>query len=195
MHSLVSALSPVLAFIGPLGFSTFDEPRSHPKSTPVLLTFDALQERLKDPSLRLLDARPRANYQKAHIPGAVWVDTKAVEKLAARPGGLGDKDAWEAWIAPLGITPQTEVLVYDANRQLDAARLWWLLSYLGVEKVGLIDGNFALWQRQGRPVTTEIIEVKPKPFPVNFRAGRHATRSDVLEALRTKSAHVVDARS
>ena len=185
----------LLAFIGPLGYSESDEPKNHPMSPPVLLTFDALQERLNAPSLRLLDARPRTDYVKAHIPGAVWVDTKAVERLAARPRGLEDKHAWEAWITLLGITPQTEVLVYDANRQLDAARLWWLLSYLGVEKVGLIDGNFPLWQRQGRPVATEIVKVDPKPFRVTFRTGRHATRSEVLEAMKAKSAQIIDARS
>ncbi len=124
-----------------------------------------------------------------------WVDAKAVEKLAARSGGLEDKDAWETWIASLGITPQTEVLIYDAHRQLDAARLWWLLSYLGVEKVGLIDGGFPLWQRQGRPVATEIVKVDPKPFRVTFRTARHATRSEVLEAMRAKSSQIIDARS
>jgi len=99
------------------------------------------------------------------------------------------------WIAPLGITPQTEVLIYDAKRQLDAARLWWLLCYLGVEKVGLIDGSFPLWQRQGRQVATEIAKVDPKPFRVTFRTDKHATRSEVLEAMKAKSAQIIDARS
>ena len=195
MHHLVSTLPAVLAFICPFGYSESDEPKSQPKSAAVLMTFDALQERLNGPSLRLLDARPRADYVKAHIPGALWVDIKAVEKLAARSGGLEDKNAWEAWIASLGITPQTEVLIYDAHRQLDAARLWWLLSYLGVEKVGLIDGSFPLWQRQGRPVATEIVKVDLKPFRVAFRTARHATRSEVLEAMKAKSAQIIDARS
>ena len=195
MHHFVSTLPAVLAFICPLGYWGSDEPKNQPKSPPSLVTFDVLQERLNAPSLRLLDARPRADYVKAHIPGAVWVDAKAVEKLAARPGGLEDKDAWEAWIAPLGITPQTDGLIYDAHRQLDAARLWWLLSYLGVEKVGLIDGSFPLWQRQGRPVATERVKVDPKPFRVTFRMARHATRSEVLEAMKARSAHIIDARS
>jgi thiosulfate/3-mercaptopyruvate sulfurtransferase len=152
---------------------------------------------LTAPGLRLIDARPKPDHEKGHIPDAVWADTGAAQKLAARPGGLEDKDAWEAWIARLGITPETEVLIYDANRQLDAARLWWLLSYLGVERVGLIDGSFPLWQRQGRPVSTEKVEVEvdPKPFRVAFRRDRHATRSQVLEALRAKSALILDARS
>jgi thiosulfate/3-mercaptopyruvate sulfurtransferase len=159
------------------------------------MSFDDLQKRLGEPKLRLIDARPKPDYEKGHIPGAVWADTGAAQKLAARPGGLEDKDAWEAWIARLGIAPEIEVLVYDANRQLDAARLWWLLSYLGVEKVGLIDGSFPLWQRQGRPVSTENVAVDPRPFRVGFRTARHATRSEVVEALKAKSARILDARS
>ena len=195
MHRLVSMVPAVLALIGPLGYAKADEPKSQPRSAAVLTTFDALQPRLNAPSLRLLDARSRSEYEKAHIPGAVWVDARAFERLAARPGGLEDRDAWEALIAPLGIAPQSEVLVYDANRQLDAARLWWLLSYLGVEKVGLIDGSFPLWQKQGRPVTAELVRVDPAPFRVSFRTARSATRSEVVEALKAKSARIIDARS
>jgi thiosulfate/3-mercaptopyruvate sulfurtransferase len=160
-----------------------------------LASFDGLQKRLGDPNLRLIDVRARADYDQSHIPGAVWVDIKAAEKLAARPGGLADSAAWEAWLAPLGIADDLEVLVYGANRQLDAARLWWLLSFLGVEKVGLIDGNFALWQQQGRPVTKQVTEIQPRPFRVTFRTSRHATRAAVLEALNKKDARIIDART
>jgi thiosulfate/3-mercaptopyruvate sulfurtransferase len=162
----------------------------------LLVSFDDLQKRLDAPNLRLLDVRSKADYEKAHLPGAIWVNSKAVEKLAARPGALTDRAAWEAWIAPLGIGSDTEVLIYDANRQLDAARLWWLLSYLGVEKVGLIEGNFPLWSREGRPTTTRVPSVEARPFMIIFRSERHATRGDVLEALkRTGSDRVIDARS
>jgi len=162
-----------------------------------LVSFESLQGRLGHPDLRLLDARPRADYDKGHIPGAVWVDVKAAEALAAGPGGLTDRGAWEAWIAPLGIKPGVDVLVYDASRQLDAARLWWLLGYLGVEAAGLVDGGFPLWESQGRPVSTEPAAAAPLPFRVVFRADRHATRGEVLSAIRggPGSARVVDARS
>jgi thiosulfate/3-mercaptopyruvate sulfurtransferase len=160
-----------------------------------LVTFDELQRRHDEPGFRLLDARPRGEYDKGHIPGAVWVDAKAVEALAARPGALTDRAAWGTWIEPLGIGPDTQILVYDARRQLDAARLWWLLSYLGVERVGLIDGGFPLWEQQGRPVTTEIPKIAPRAFPVRFRAERLATRADVLDALKSSGARVIDARS
>ena len=192
MQTFIWTVSLALVCLGNL---KAEEPSSGPGSLAVLTGFDDLQKRLDDPNLRLIDARPKSEFDTAHIPGAVWVDTKAVEKLAARPGGLEDKDAWEAWVTPLGITSQTEVLVYDAKRQLDAARLWWLLSYLGVKKVGLIDGNFPLWQRQGRPVTAEVPKVDPVPFRVVFRTNRHATRSEVFEALKANSSKIIDARS
>ena len=160
-----------------------------------LLTFDQLERRLDDPELRLLDVRPRDAYESGHIPGAVWVDAAAVGAMAAEPGALEDPGRWEDWIAELGLGPETAVYVYDANRQKDAARFWWLLGYLGVEEVGLVDGGFPLWQEQGRPVSTEVPKVEPRPFPVRLRDERYASRSEVLDAIRTGSAQVVDARS
>ncbi len=144
---------------------------------PNLVGLDGLQTSLGDPKLRLLDARPRADYDKGHIPGAVWVDVKAASTLAAKPGGLTDKEAWAAWTAPLAIGPDSDVFVYDGGRQLEAARVWWLLTYLGVPNVGLVDGNFGLWAKGNRPVSTDPAKVEPRAFPVAFRADKHATRS------------------
>jgi thiosulfate/3-mercaptopyruvate sulfurtransferase len=160
-----------------------------------LSSFAEVQEKLGSPTLRLLDVRTRADYDKGHAPGAVWVDSKAAQALAAKPGGLTDRDAWQTWIAPLAIGPKTEVLIFDGAKQLDAARLWWLLGYLGVEKVGLIDGNFPLWKAEKRPVTTEIPVVETARFPVAFRPDRLADRKDVLAALKSGEARIVDARS
>lgn len=160
-----------------------------------LTSFSELEARLGRQDLRLLDVRPRADYDASHIPGAVWADAKAVETMAAKPGALNDRVAWERWAAPLGIGPDTEVLIYDANRQLDAARLWWLLGYLGVERVGLVNGNFPQWEAEMRPVTSDVPAVEPRPFRVAFRSDRHATREEVLASLGSKSALVLDARS
>jgi thiosulfate/3-mercaptopyruvate sulfurtransferase len=160
-----------------------------------LVAFPELEKRLGEPDLRILDARPKADYEKGHIPGAVWIDPKAVESMAAKPGALSDRAGWERWIAPLGIGPKTDVVVYDAKRQLDAARVWWLLSYLGVERVGLLNGNFPLWAAEERPVTAEVPSVEPRPFKVTLRADRHATRNEVVSALSSQGVTILDARS
>jgi len=171
------------------------EDAAEPEPAAWLVAFDELEARLDDPNRRLIDVRSRADYEAGHIPGAVWVDLDALKAQAAKPGGLTDRAFWETWLARLGLGPETEVLVYDANRQRSAARLWWLLTYLGVERVGLINGGFPLWASEGRPVTTEVPEIEPKAFPVAFQKERHATRDDVLDSVRSKSAFVVDARS
>ena len=161
----------------------------------LLASFEQVRRDLDDPGLRLLDVRSRADYEAGHLPGAVWVDAEAAKALAARPEGLTDADAWRDWIAPLGIEPGMTVLAYDAARQKDAARCWWLLGYLGVDRVGLLDGGFPLWVSEGRPVSTEEPDVAPHPFPVAFQADRLATRSEVLDAIESGTAQVVDARS
>jgi thiosulfate/3-mercaptopyruvate sulfurtransferase len=185
----------LLAVLLILAFPVTGRGQGESPRRPALVSHEALQKRLGDPNLRLLDARPKAEYEKGHIPGAVWVDAKAAQILAARPGGLTDRAAWEAWLAPLGIAPGGEVLVYDDQRQREAARIWWLLRYLGLERVGLIDGHFPSWQASVRPVTAEAPKVAPRPVKVAFRADRHATREDVLAALKQDATHVIDARS
>lgn len=162
---------------------------------PTLISFPQLELRLGDPSVRLLDCRARADYEKGHRPGAVWVDAKAIEQKAARPGALHDPDAWRSWIDGLAIGPESVVYVYDANRQLDAARIWFLLRYLGVPRVGLVDGGYPLWEKEGRPVETQSTRLAPRPYPIRFQPRILAERSDVLAALKEGSAKVLDARS
>jgi thiosulfate/3-mercaptopyruvate sulfurtransferase len=114
-HGLVAAV--VLA-ISPLVIG--EEPSA---KVPPLLSHEELQKRLGDTKLRLLDARPKADYDKGHIPGALWVDGKVFQDIA-RPESFGDSSAWAQALAPLGIGADSEVYLYDAARQHDAARLW-----------------------------------------------------------------------
>lgn len=172
-----------------------DEPSDPNQPTAGLLSFDDLQGRLNEPGLRLLDVRAKDDYDEGHIPGAVWVDLEAAKNLAGKPGGLDDREAWTDWVKDLGLKPDAKIVVYDDNRQLDAARTWWLLDYLGVDHVALLDGGFPLWKTEDRPVSAEAAQVEPADFPVDFRRDRRATRDEVLEALETSSTPIVDARS
>jgi len=159
-----------------------------------LISFDQLEKKLAVPGLRLIDVRDKADYDKGHIPRAIWLDLKPAQQLSASSSGLSDRPAWEKWIEPLAIGPETEVFIYDSQRQLSAARTWWLLSYLGVKSVGLIDGGFALWARQNRPTSSDVPQIVPRPFRVEFRDQRLATRADVHRSLNS-AIRIVDARS
>jgi thiosulfate/3-mercaptopyruvate sulfurtransferase len=161
-----------------------------------LYEFADLEKALRGEShIRVLDVRSKADFNKDHIPGAVWVDEEAARKLASTPGGLTNREAWAAWIAPLSLERDTEVVVYGADRQLSAARVWWLLGYLGVEHVGLLNGNYDLWKKGGHSVTSDHVPLKPHHFDIHFQTQRHATRDDVLNGLRSDKTQVLDARS
>src|SRR4051794_20036524 len=97
-------LAPLLVALTTLG--------AEPAGPPLLIAMPDLARRLDEPQLRLVDVRSRAAYARAHMPGAVWADTKKAEAIASRPGGLTDRAAWEAWIGPLGIGTDTTVYVY-----------------------------------------------------------------------------------
>lgn len=182
-----------LVSLAPVVAATADEP---PGPQALLVSFDELQRRLDEPGLRILDVRPEADYQRGHVPGAVWFNVKPAEKLAAKPGGLEDAAAWSRLLAPLGITAETTILVYDAHRQLDAARVWWLLRYLGFDRAGLVNGGYGLWEKEARPTSQAVPTVAAQAIDLKPRRARLATRQDVLEAVRSAGAsQVVDARS
>ncbi len=167
-----------------------------PPARPALIEFSGLEKKTTDLRVRILDARSKADYQKGHVPGAVWVDVKAASAIAGKPGGLKDRDAWTSWLAGLGLPDGGEVFVYDASRQLDAARVFWLLGYLGVDRVGLVDGGFPLWAKEGHPVSIEVPKVPEVAREVHFRPDRLATKDDVLGLVKAPgSTKIVDARS
>jgi thiosulfate/3-mercaptopyruvate sulfurtransferase len=169
------------------------EPAANPQAPP-LLSHDALQKRLSDPALRLLDARPRADFERGHIPGAIWVDLQALQALT-KPETFADKEAWARGLAPLAINNESEVYIYDADRQRDAGRVWWLLSYAGAPRVGLIDGDFPLWERERRPVSSEVTPFEPREFAVQFHAKQAVSRDEVRAAIQDGTVQLVDARS
>jgi thiosulfate/3-mercaptopyruvate sulfurtransferase len=165
-------------------------------SPPPLVTHEELQKRLADPAIRLIDARQRADYDGGHIPGAVWLDSKVFEPLT-RGEAATDRAAWGRVLAPLGVGPETEILVYDDDRyHIQAGRVWFWLSYSAdARAVGLIDGRFSSWEREGRPVSTGETRVAARNAGVSFRPGLLASREDVQTATFLRSSQLVDARS
>jgi thiosulfate/3-mercaptopyruvate sulfurtransferase len=142
--------------------------------------------------VRILDARGKPKYNAGHIPGAVWVD----HTTWARAFDDGqDTKAWAKRIGALGIDVETRVVIYDANRSKDAARVWWILRYWGVRDVRLLNGGWKAWQdAKGKTEkdTPKIAEVDAKLAP---QAKRHATKAQMLDAVKEKKLQIVDARS
>jgi thiosulfate/3-mercaptopyruvate sulfurtransferase len=127
----------------PLSLRAADETYHKPE---LLVEPAALAKPEEVKKLVVLDARSREKYLKRHVPGARWVDHAEWAK------GFGDGkgvDAWGTRIGALGIGADTRVVVYDDTHSKDAARVWWILRYWGVEDVRLLNGGWWAGRRPG----------------------------------------------
>ena len=136
-----------------------------------------LSEHLQDNEIAIADCRfSLANpdlgyqqYQAGHIPGAYYL---SLDRDLASPvqqhGGrhpLPNPDQFAAKLSSMGIaSPNTLVVAYDDSRFAFASRLWWLLRYMGHDRVVILDGGWQGWQAGGYPVSQAI----PAPKPGNF---------------------------
>lgn len=135
-------------------------------------------------------------YRAGHIPGAVFVDLD--RDLAGEPGPAGrhplpDTERFQAAMRGCGVGAGDNVVVYDSDNAVAAARAWWLLRYFGHERVQVLDGGYRAWQWAGEPVTT----VEPQAARGDFAAspGRMPVL-DAHEALTVaRSGVLLDARA
>jgi thiosulfate/3-mercaptopyruvate sulfurtransferase len=113
---------------------------------------------------RLTGPPARADYATAHVPGAVFVDLDTELAAPPGPGGrhpLPDPAALQSVLRAAGIGADTPVVAYDDRDGSVAARAWWLLRWAGHDSVAVLDGGYAAWTAEGRPVTANI----PMPEP------------------------------
>jgi thiosulfate/3-mercaptopyruvate sulfurtransferase len=141
----------------------------------------------------VLDARPRADFEKARVPGARWVDATVWAKAF---GDGRDAAGWAERIGQLGIRVDSTVIVYDDVRAKDSGRIWWILRYWGIEDARLLDGGWGAYKAAGLP--TESGEAKPPTatkVTLKPREELIARKEFVLGALKDDKWQILDARS
>jgi thiosulfate/3-mercaptopyruvate sulfurtransferase len=135
-------------------------------------------------------------YREAHIPGALFAHLE--HDLSAPKNGkngrhpLPDADAFIAWLGRQGVRPEDQVVCYDAGNGATAARLWWMLRWIGHRSVAVLDGGLAKWLKEGRPVDA----VLPQPKPV-IHASRKTVGAVDVHTVQTnlKNLFLLDARA
>jgi thiosulfate/3-mercaptopyruvate sulfurtransferase len=139
----------------------------------------------------VLDARKMDDYRKGHVPGAVPVDIDEWRKAFAAGQ---DPIAWANRLGAVGIEGKTPVVIYDNNNFLDAARMWYILRFWGIDDVRLLNGGFTGWVKSGgkqqQEATTRTATITLTPHSV-----RLATKQNVLDILKNKQDQILDARS
>jgi thiosulfate/3-mercaptopyruvate sulfurtransferase len=124
-----------------------------------------LAAHLDDPAWVIIDTRfdladPSAGeraYNEGHIPGARYAHLD--RDLSGEKTGTNGRhplptpDRMRARFGALGIDNHSQVVAYDADSGMYAARLWWMLRFMGHDAVAVLDGGFSRWLREGRPVS------------------------------------------
>ncbi len=130
-----------------------------------LISVNELQHRIHDSDVVVVDCRfsladpdqGRRNYSQGHLPGAVYahLDVDLAGAITARSGRhpLPDPDRFVRTVQNWGVSPDSQVIVYDDAGGGIAARLWWLLHWMGHTSTALLDGGFSAWAAAALPVS------------------------------------------
>ena len=136
-------------------------------------------------------------YREGHIPGALFahLDRDLSGPKNGRNGRhpLPAPDIFGAWLASQGVRNTDQVVCYDGANGAMAARLWWLLRWVGHDAVAVLDGGFARWQAEGRPVDADIPRTQPATFEVRVRPELSVTADAIAKSLRSRL--LLDARA
>jgi thiosulfate/3-mercaptopyruvate sulfurtransferase len=144
----------------------------------VLVSTDWAQEHAEDPAYRLVEVdEDTTAYEGGHIRGAIawhWKDDLH-DRLRRE---FLDQDGLAALLARSGIGPDTTVVLYGGNNNWFATYAYWLLRYLGFDRVKLVDGGRKKWELEGRELVTDV------PSPAQADPGPLAPVRDELRAFR-----------
>lgn len=150
---------------------------------------DWLAGHLDDEDLVLVDVRPPQFYQQAHLPGAVNLPVFFL-------GGPPEPAALAQRLGALGIARDSSVVAYDDGASPSAAKLFWVLRYLGHGSASILDGGITKWRHDGRD--WDYSPVQPQPVEYVVRATNPAvavTLDGVKNRLDEPSTAIVDVRS
>jgi len=167
----------------------------------------SLMSYLNDPSWVVLDARfdltaptkGEALYREGHIPRARYVnlDTDLSGPKIGTTGRhpLPDPAVAAATFGRLGIGPDSQVVVYDADAGQFAARAWWMLRWLGHTRVAVLDGGLAAWTATGLALSDDEEQWEPATFVPRVQAAARVGVDDVLPHVLQAGHVLVDARA
>ena len=174
-----------------------------------LVSTQWLSQHLDDPDLVVLDCTVliesdgeggsravsgKASFDAGHIPGAAFADLL---------GDLSDPDSKIGFAVPtpgkfaqvmgaLGVGDDTRVVLYDASGTVWAARVWWMLRWVGFDRVALLDGGLKAWTAEGRPLSTEAPVMTARTLTPAVRPGMIADRDEVFASINDEKVTLID---
>lgn len=172
---------------------------------PAVVSTEWLGRHLAEPDLRVLDGTwhmpqlqrdARAEFARAHIPGAVFFDIDAIaDRTTPLPHMLPTAEAFAEAVGALGVGSDDRVVVYDVRGVISAARVWWTFLAFGHDQVAVLDGGLRAWQAEGRPLEAGLATPPRRTFRARLRPELVRDLDAMRRNLSTRSEQMLDARS
>jgi thiosulfate/3-mercaptopyruvate sulfurtransferase len=174
-------------------------------TTDPLVSTKWLADHLHDKKVKVVDASfkmpgilplPKEDYERAHIPGAVFFDVDAVSDHAnPLPHMFPDAEQFGRDVGTLGVSNADTVVVYDSGGWVAAPRAWWMFLSFGHDKVRVLDGGLKKWMAEGHPVQGGNKMIKPAAFKATFDARRVRSIEQMVANVASRAEQVIDARA
>ncbi|NNE51455.1 MAG: 3-mercaptopyruvate sulfurtransferase [Sulfitobacter sp.] len=170
-----------------------------------LVSTDWLAKHLKDPDMRVLDASwylpdanrdAKAEYDAAHIPGARFFDIDEIsDARSSLPHMAPPVEKFMSRMRAMGVGDGHQVVVYDGDGLLSAARVWWLFRLMGQENVAVLDGGLPKWVAEGHPTEDMPPIARDRHMTVRLQNQLVRDVTQVAQASKLGDPQIVDARS
>ncbi|MEJ0086611.1 MAG: sulfurtransferase [Pseudomonadota bacterium] len=137
-------------------------------------------------------------YANAHVPGAIYLHldrdlSSPITPVSGRHP-LPDPDTFAKRMAALGVGAGSQVVAYDQGNGAYAARLWWLLRWIGFRAVAVLDGGMAAWRAGSLPLGTGVRQPTPRSLPLAVNQDAWVSSAQVNELRQRPQTLLVDAR-
>jgi thiosulfate/3-mercaptopyruvate sulfurtransferase len=173
-----------------------------------LLSTQDLANHLADPNWVVFDCRfyladpqkGKSEYLQTHIPGAVYINLNEDLSGTIIPGKTGrhplpSVETIVEKFSRLGIGPGIQVVAYDSAGGSIAARLWWMLRWLGHIEAAVLNGGWELWQKEGRLVRSGEENNPRRTFIPKLRQDMQVGATQVAELAHKAGFRLFDSRS
>lgn len=174
-----------------------------------LVTTEWLSQHLDDPDLVVLDCSvttiphedggfhnvsARPEYELGHIPNAGFADLKGELSDTRSPVefAVPTPEQFCEAMGALGVGDDSRVVLYDTSYTAWAARVWWMLRWVGFDNAAILDGGLGAWAAEGRPLSLEPVNRPVKTLTPRPRPDLIADRDEVLAGIDDDAVCLID---
>jgi thiosulfate/3-mercaptopyruvate sulfurtransferase len=195
-----SLLIGIAAFVIAPAFAATAPCGGHGDKNTMLVSTAWLAEHLNDANLVVLAVGNKEDYDKAHIPGSLFIayhDTHLMEAPNGLSIELPPMADLEALFGKLGVTNDSRIVLYPVKDTFSwATRIYLTLDAMGLgRQAALLDGGLPVWSTEGRPVTKEVRTITPGKVTTCAQSDVITTLDDVKANVKHAGVDIIDARA